>query len=197
MEAEAEGVAAVPATDSTDGVCVEDKPVARGGGEALVKREASGDGDGKAAPAVVPETGVATTGDGEGRGLPLLPASSDESAGGGGRCERTTSQPTRPATNSIKIVVVVRRGFIDENLSDVHPMCNGARPDRIDYRKPRYGEANRPRFGKTVGMCVLSTPNHFAIVAAYWSTAVVGIHRPVLVSSGPPTVNVGHVPYVR
>ena len=58
--------------------------------------------------------------------------------------------------------------------------------------KPRLGVAKRPRFGKTVARLPLSTPNHVARVAKYWSMAVVGIQRPVLVSSGPLTVSVGN-----
>lgn len=41
-----------------------------------------------------------------------------------------------------------------------------------------------------------STPNHEASVAEYWSTAVVGIQRPMPVSSGPFTASVGNFPYV-
>ena len=52
-------------------------------------------------------------------------------------------------------------------------------------------------FGTTAGMSASGTPNHLASVAAYWSTAVVGIHRPSeSVSSGPPSASVGNVPYV-
>ena len=49
-------------------------------------------------------------------------------------------------------------------------------------------------FGKMVVRLPLSTPNHEARVAKYWSVAVVGIHRPVLVSSGPLMVSVGYLP---
>ena len=59
------------------------------------------------------------------------------------------------------------------------------------------GEPNvskRLRFGKTVVRLLLSTPNHVAIRAKYWSIAVVGIQRPVPVSSGPLTEREGHVP---
>ena len=38
------------------------------------------------------------------------------------------------------------------------------------------------------------TPNQLARVAEYSSTEVVGIQRPVLVSSGPLTARVGKVP---
>src|SRR4030081_499802 len=48
--------------------------------------------------------------------------------------------------------------------------------------KPRSGLAKRLRFGKTVGISVALTPNHFASVAEYSSTDVVGIHRPSSVS---------------
>ncbi len=60
--------------------------------------------------------------------------------------------------------------------------------------KPRLGEANRPMFGKTVERLPGSTPNHVASVAKYWSIAVVGIQRPVLVSFGPLTVSAGNWP---
>ena len=43
----------------------------------------------------------------------------------------------------------------------------------------------RPRLGKTVLRFAWSTPNQSASLARYWSVAVVGIQRPVLVSSGP------------
>ena len=62
------------------------------------------------------------------------------------------------------------------------------------HMKPRFGAAKRPRFGKTVARLPLSTPNQVASVAKYWSMAVVGIQRPVLVSSGPLTVSVGNFP---
>ena len=48
-------------------------------------------------------------------------------------------------------------------------------------------------FGKTVARLPLSTPNQVASVAKYWSMAVVGIQRPVLVSFGPLTVRAGNV----
>ena len=49
--------------------------------------------------------------------------------------------------------------------------------------KPRSGVAKRLRLGKMAAkLAPGSTPNHLARVAEYWSTAVVGIHRPVLVS---------------
>ena len=62
------------------------------------------------------------------------------------------------------------------------------------HKKPRLGVENRPKLGKTVATLLLSTPNHVASVAKYWSIAVVGIQRPVLVSSGPFTAKVGNVP---
>src|SRR5687768_10345616 len=68
---------------------------------------------------------------------------------------------------------------------DVYPM------------KPRSGWAKRWMLGKTVGISAALTPNHLASVAEYSSTAVVGIHRPVLVSSGPLTASVGKLPYRR
>ncbi len=65
---------------------------------------------------------------------------------------------------------------------------------RFYSMKPRSAVAKRGRFGKTVSMLAGLMPIHFASVAAYWSTAVVGIQRPVLVSSGPPTVSAGKAP---
>jgi len=62
------------------------------------------------------------------------------------------------------------------------------------YTKPRFGVENRPIFGNTVARLPLSTPNQEANVAKYWSQAVVGIQRPVLVSSGPLTASVGKRP---
>jgi hypothetical protein len=51
------------------------------------------------------------------------------------------------------------------------------------------------RFGKIDGKFTAGTPNHVARVAAYWSKAVVGIHRPFWsASSGPPNASVGKVP---
>src|SRR5450755_1273816 len=48
-----------------------------------------------------------------------------------------------------------------------------------------------------VGRSAAATPNQEASVAAYWSTDVVGIQRPLLpVSSGPPGVSVGQVPNI-
>ena len=41
-----------------------------------------------------------------------------------------------------------------------------ARPRRAYAKNPRFDTANRPRFGNTVLIFVLSTPNQFAIVAA-------------------------------
>lgn len=52
----------------------------------------------------------------------------------------------------------------------------------------------RPRFGKMVPMSVFETPNQRASVAEYSSTEVVGIQRPVLVSSGPLMASVGKRP---
>src|ERR1017187_6675850 len=60
----------------------------------------------------------------------------------------------------------------------------------------RFVLAKRPRLGKTVVRLLVSTPNQDARVAKYWSQAVVGIQRPVLTSSGPPTASEGNVPYV-
>ena len=58
--------------------------------------------------------------------------------------------------------------------------------------KPRFGFAKWPRLGKTVGMSVLVRPNHFASVALYSSTLVLGIHVPLVsVSLGPPRVRIG------
>src|SRR5689334_13853485 len=65
------------------------------------------------------------------------------------------------------------------------------------HTKPRLGVEKRPRFGKTVPRFPLSTPNHVASVAKYWSMAVLGIQRPVSVSSGPLMARVGNLPYVR
>ena len=70
----------------------------------------------------------------------------------------------------------------------------GDRETFLHQYKPEIGVAKRPRFGKTVARLPLSTPNQVASVAKYWSMAVVGIQRPVLVSSGPLTVSVGNVP---
>ena len=51
------------------------------------------------------------------------------------------------------------------------------------------------RFGKIDGKSAGATPNHWANVAAYWSTEVVGTQRPCPVpSSGPFTASVGKVP---
>lgn len=64
-----------------------------------------------------------------------------------------------------------------------------------DYSmKPRSGLEKRPRFGNTVGISVAVRPNHFASVALYSSTLVVGIQRPVLVSLGPLTRSSGKLP---
>ena len=49
-----------------------------------------------------------------------------------------------------------------------------------------------PISGKTVATSAGASPNHVASVAAYCSTAHVGIQRPrVSVSSGPPSWSVG------
>ena len=58
------------------------------------------------------------------------------------------------------------------------PSPPGRRPEWTYGRKPRSAGAKRPRFGKIDGSAVGSTPNHFASVAPYWSTEVVGIQRP-------------------
>jgi hypothetical protein len=48
-----------------------------------------------------------------------------------------------------------------------------------------------------VGRSVAATPNHDARVAAYWSTEVDGIRRPLFpVSSGLPSARVGNAPYI-
>ena len=60
--------------------------------------------------------------------------------------------------------------------------------------KPRLLAEKRPMLGKSVARLPASTPNQVASVAKYWSMAVVGIQRPVLVSSGPLTASVGNVP---
>jgi hypothetical protein len=41
--------------------------------------------------------------------------------------------------------------------------------------KPRFGLAKFLRFGKITARSVFETPNQDPIVAAYWSTEVVGI----------------------
>src|ERR1700730_16243278 len=61
---------------------------------------------------------------------------------------------------------------------------------------PRLLVGKLTRLGKIVGKFALLTPNHVAIVAAYWSRAVVGIQRPLLpATSGPPSASVGKFPY--
>jgi hypothetical protein len=51
------------------------------------------------------------------------------------------------------------------------------------------------RLGKIPGRFAAGTPNHDASVAPYWSSAVVGIQRPLLATSlGPPSENTGSVP---
>ncbi len=59
---------------------------------------------------------------------------------------------------------------------------------------PRFEDGNRERFGNTVDRFPGSTPNQVARVAKYWSMAVVGIQRPVLVSFGPLMVRAGKEP---
>lgn len=62
-------------------------------------------------------------------------------------------------------------------------------------RKPRFDVAKRPMFGKTDGSARESRPNHWASVAPYWSTDVVGIQRPSFEeSSGPLRAIFGKVP---
>src|SRR5579859_4230034 len=67
----------------------------------------------------------------------------------------------------------------------------------LHQMNPRFDEANRPMFGNTVARLPLSTPNQVARVAKYWSMAVVGIQRHVLVSLGPLMVSAGKAPKVR
>lgn len=63
------------------------------------------------------------------------------------------------------------------------------------FMNPRSIDANRPMFGSTSGISLDVTPNHFARVAEYSSTDVVGIQLPrVPVSSGPPTCRIGIFP---
>src|ERR1039457_2030595 len=53
-------------------------------------------------------------------------------------------------------------------------------------RNPRLSVPNWPMYGKTVGRSFAATPYHCARIAPYWSTDVVGIHRPSFeASSGP------------
>lgn len=60
---------------------------------------------------------------------------------------------------------------------------------------PSVGLEKLARFGKMAGKSAAATPNQFAMVAAYWSSEVVGTHRPSPVaSSGPFTASVGNVP---
>jgi hypothetical protein len=74
------------------------------------------------------------------------------------------------------------------------PNANSSRAFISYAIKPRSDVAKRPMFGNTVAISESLTPNQRARVAEYWSTDVVGIHRPVLVSFGPLTVNVGNPP---
>src|ERR1700690_4281857 len=62
-------------------------------------------------------------------------------------------------------------------------------------RNPRLFVPNWPMYGKTAGPSFAATPYHCASVAPYWSTDVVGIHRPSFeASSGPFNANVGKLP---
>jgi len=55
--------------------------------------------------------------------------------------------------------------------------------------------AKRERFGKISAISASEAPNHFASVAAYWSTEVVGSRRPSLeTSSGPARASDGKRP---
>src|SRR5664280_2955327 len=81
--------------------------------------------------------------------------------------------------------------------------CAGSESPRVD--SPSFGralreepEAIRPELAdvrKTVGRSFAATPYHCARMAPYWSTDVVGIHRPSFeASSGPFSAKVGKVP---
>src|ERR1017187_968653 len=62
-------------------------------------------------------------------------------------------------------------------------------------RNPRLFVPNWPMYGKTGGRSFAPAPYHCARIAPYWSTDVVGIHRPSFeASSGPFSAKVGKVP---
>ena len=96
-----------------------------------------------------------------------------------GRSDKNIRHPNTPQSASVT-TARIKRGEMFRFI-----------PAEIYNMKPRSGWAKRFRFGKTVAMSVGITPNHFASVAEYSSTEVVGIHRPSSVSSGPSTTSAG------
>jgi hypothetical protein len=99
-----------------------------------------------------------------------------------------TADAAMAATQSPDFLVSISMSFAPSD-------CLSSQVDELPYSmKPRSGLLNRPRLGKTVGISVAESPNHFAMVALYSSTLVVGIQRPVLVSLGPPTASTGNDP---
>ena len=75
------------------------------------------------------------------------------------------------------------------------PRSQRAKPHVISVMNPRSLVGKRDRFGNTDAKSAVGTPNHFASVAPYWSTDVVGIQRPrCSASSGPPSASVGYLP---
>src|SRR3954453_13285258 len=63
------------------------------------------------------------------------------------------------------------------------------------FMKPISGLAKRPMFGRTVARSFCEKPPyHFASVAEYSSTEVLGNPRPSPTSSGPPSTTFGYAP---
>src|SRR5215475_2470688 len=72
-----------------------------------------------------------------------------------------------------------------------------ARAGQQAQMNPMFLTEKFAKVGKTVGMSVALTPNHAARVAPYWSSEVVGIHRPFEpASSLLPNTMVGNLPYM-
>src|SRR5208282_1575870 len=86
---------------------------------------------------------------------------------------------------------VVRRGFRERQSVSVDARVTAARQPR----KVSVGVEKLPILGKIDGKLAGITPNHWARVPPYWSTDVVGIHRPLLPASfGPPRASCGNWP---
>ena len=77
-------------------------------------------------------------------------------------------------------------------LRNIAGICNAGR--NVFAIMPHPERACSMALGNTDGRSVAVTPNHLAIVAAYSSTDVPGIHRPSPVSSGPLTNSEGNLP---
>ena len=115
------------------------------------------------------------------------------------------TKPFEPRELLLRLRNILRRGQAPNAQSDeirmgpcVFSITRGElrrAPLNKNYSmKPRSGTAKLPMFGKTVLMLPVETPNHFASVALYSSTAILGIQRPSLelgTASGPVTFSTG------